>query len=139
MKISSNIWRMLTVIYLAVVAYLCFWRFSPSPSVPNFIFGIPTDKVLHCLMFTPAVPLVFLSLPGKWKRGFWMELPILLLTAVFSATVAGLVELFQGLTSYRSCDLYDYYADIAGISFASIVTLSVLAFRAFRSRSSRNG
>lgn len=68
-----------------------------------------------------------------------MELPILLLTAVFSATVAGLVELFQGLTSYRSCDLYDYYADIAGISFASIVTLSVLAFRAFRSRSSRNG
>jgi len=119
MKDYKKICRLLLLLYLSVVLFLCFYNFPPDDSIPKKFLGIQLDKIVHALMFLPAVPLTYFSLPSKWLKGFWIELPLVVLTAVAAATVAGLIELVQGLTPYRSCDLYDFYADIVGIAVAS--------------------
>lgn len=129
MKDYRKICRILFVTYVSVVMFLCFYDFPPDESIPCYILGIPTDKIVHALMFLPAVPLAFFSLPGKWFKGFWIELPLVVLTAVAAAIMAGLIEIAQGLTPYRSCDLYDFYADCVGIALASTATLAAYFFR----------
>lgn len=121
---------MLLLLYGATVAFLCFAHFDPYQNVPNIIWGIPVDKIVHFCMFLPSVPIVYFSLPRRWKSGgIWIKLPMVLLSALFCACAAGTVELLQGLTSYRSCELYDFVADSVGIGLAYIVTSIIVAIK----------
>lgn len=131
MKMSSeNMWRILLLLYGAAVVFLCFAHFDPYQNVPNLILGIPIDKIVHFCMFLPSVPIVYFSLPSKWKTGGrWIRLPMVLLSALFCACAAGVVELLQGLTPYRSCELYDFVADSVGIGLAYIVTSIIVVIK----------
>ena len=45
--------RILFFLYIAAVLYLCFGRFDNAPSIELNLWGIPTDKIVHFLMFFP--------------------------------------------------------------------------------------
>ena len=53
------IFRILLVLYLCAVAWLCFGHFSNIPNIKMSYWGIPTDKIVHFLMFFPFPLLAF--------------------------------------------------------------------------------
>ena len=115
-------------IYLAAVAVLCFIRPSSLPELDIKTFlGIPIDKILHFIMFLPYPVLsgmVFISKEQK-RPAIIATLLILALTGI---GVAYGTEMIQSHTDYRSYEIADFYADIAGIAAGSIITASCLIY-----------
>ena len=69
--------RILFFLYLAAVAFLCFMHVDKLPDVQKFIFGIPTDKIAHFLMFLPFPILAYLAydhLTNKLSHAFLFAL-----------------------------------------------------------------
>jgi VanZ family protein len=119
-----NIFRILLVIYLAGVAYLCFGHFGNLPDIQKTLFGIPMDKVVHFCMFFPAPLIGFFaftdkpSSPGK-------ALVSLICICSFSCIFAGLTEIVQGTLPYRSEDIRDFEADCLAIGIATVLTFLI--------------
>lgn len=115
-------------IYLAAVAVVCFIRPSSLPEIDIKTFlGIPIDKILHFIMFLPYPVLsgmVFISKEQK-RPAIISTLLILALTGI---GVAYGTEMIQSHTDYRSYEIADFYADIAGIAAGSIITASCLIY-----------
>lgn len=115
-------------IYLAAVAVLCFIRPSRLPEMDIRTFlGIPIDKVLHFLMFLPYPVLsaiVFISREQN-RTAVTATLFILVLTGI---GVAYGTEMIQAHTDYRSYEIADFLADIAGIAAGTVITASCLIY-----------
>lgn len=107
----------LFVAYLALLARALFGRISPETAslLPNSIFGIATDKVIHFLLFFPAPLLSFMAFRGK-RRG----VSILVIFIVCVVVAAGM-ELGQGLTGYRTVDINDFVANITSVISATML------------------
>ena len=106
-------WQFAGIVFLAlalVVAMLPeipFWHFDP-----NSPFAL-SDKALHMLTFT------FLAawFSGQYSRqSYWR---IALGLVLFGA----LIEVFQGMVSYRTSEWMDLYADAVGIAACLIIAL----------------
>jgi len=124
LSVKKIYWRILMVVYLAVVFYLCFHDFSDGPQMlPWSIFGIPTDKIIHFLMFLPSVPLFYLSIPAKWLPSLKVKIPFLFGTMLAGACVAAFTELGQAFTAYRTSDITDFYFDCYSICGMTVLTL----------------
>ena len=115
-------------IYLAAVGVLCFIRPSSLPEMEIKTFlGLPIDKVLHFLMFLPYPVLsgmVFISREQKRPA----VIATLLILALTGIGVAYGTEMIQSHTDYRSYEIADFYADIAGIAAGTIFTASCLIY-----------
>lgn len=115
--------RGLLVLYLGALAYLCFGRIEAIPDLPNTIFGIPLDKVVHFLMFMPFPVIVYMAF-GINCRKVSTLLIFMFYTFFAGCILAILTEIGQGaLTSYRSPDLMDLKAD--ALSLAAVCLLLV--------------
>lgn len=114
----------LLVIYFAAVAYLCFGHFEDMPEVSKYIFGIPTDKIVHFLMFFP-MPFLFWFAYGEINKKPWHSIVFCVCAFIVSCIVAGSTEIGQSYTSYRSCDPLDFKADCIAILICSIITLII--------------
>ena len=111
----KNIYIIILCIYLAAVLALCLIRTDGLPEIERSFFGLPIDKIVHCLMFIPfpvLSGLVFL----KADDNIWKMAVITAVLAVLGAGLAYGTEQLQALTDYRSCDIHDYYADLTGIA-----------------------
>lgn len=121
------IWaRILFVVYLAAVAFLCFGHFSSSQDMPKDLWGIPTDKVVHFLMFFPFPLLACLAFGGyRGKPGS----AVLKTAAAFLAgcAFAAGTEWVQTHLSYRSGDPVDFQADALALLISSVIVL-ILVF-----------
>ena len=99
--------------FLAALVYLCFHSFSSLPVVRADFFGIPTDKLVHFVMFLPFPLLMFLSMrvdtSSKARTFLFIALSFILGCATGAAT-----EFIQGITPSRTPDIKDFYADILG-------------------------
>ena len=120
------IFRVLTLLYIIVVAILCFARFSTiSPSTPS-IFGIPADKIVHFFMFLPFPVLAFFSLRIR-HGGVVKTMLLLVLVFIVGCLLAWGTEYIQGKLPYRSMDPADFGADrlglICGALFAFFIKL----------------
>ena len=117
------IFRILMILYIFAVGYLCFNNFKDIPSdLPKMLFGIPIDKVAHFCMFFPFPIIYYLSfktLARKPKKAVFWTLD----TLVIGATFAAITELIQKTISYRSGDWNDFKADILALALACVVTL----------------
>jgi VanZ family protein len=117
--------RILFVVYLAAVAWLCFGKFDSMPDVPREFLGIPIDKIVHFAMFFPFPILAFLAFDrftGKW----WVSLLFTLGTFLTGALIAAGTEVGQArLTSYRSGDPKDYLADLLALGISSLIVLTI--------------
>ena len=82
MKKSNKIFLALFAIYLVLVAYCCFWNFDSLPAVDRTMFGIPTDKLVHFLMFFPFPILCDLAFERGWKTPWQIRLAVLAVAAM---------------------------------------------------------
>ena len=116
MKIPERIfWRILLVVYLAAVAYICFASQGDLPTFDNRPFKIPADKVVHFVMFLPWPILAALSVMPGYDRASVRTVILLLIITIIGCALAGATEWIQGLLPYRSRDVYDFIADCLGL------------------------
>ena len=114
--------RILFAVYLAAVAFLCFGQFSGSQDVPMDLWGIPTDKVVHFLMFFPFPLLACLAFGGY--RGTPGQAVLKTAAAFLAGCVfAAGTEWVQTRLPYRSGDPVDFQADALALLLSSIIVL----------------
>ena len=120
--------RILFAVYLIAVAVLCFGNFSSSHDAPKELWGIPTDKVVHFLMFFPLPVLAYLAFDRfKGKR-----LPALLwasVTFLCGCAYAAGTELVQSRLSYRSGDPADFKADFIALAACTLFILVIILLK----------
>ena len=129
MKFPGKIfWRILLVIYLAAVAYLCFASQGGLPKFDDWPFKIPADKVVHFLMFLPWPILASLSvMPDRDRASVRMVVTLLIITLIGCA-LAGTTEWVQGLLPYRSRDIMDFIADSLGLMTGALLFAAFYPF-----------
>lgn len=123
LSIRALIFRIILLVYILAVAYLCFNNFSNvQHDIPLSIFGIPTDKIVHFCMFFPFPILAWYSI-DRIPRGLAESVGKIISFAAYGCCFAGLTEIIQGMMPYRSEDIHDFYADVIAIGIASLVIL----------------
>ena len=118
---------LLFAFYLAAVAYLCFLKPGSIPVLQQFIFGIPTDKVIHFIMFLPYPILAYISFRPDRMEGLTHLLALIAIIAVGAAMAMG-VERLQ-IAAGRNYDIKDFYANIAGMAAGAAITLIFILAR----------
>ena len=117
--------RILFGLYLVAVAVLCFGKFDSSQDVPRDLWGIPTDKIVHFLMFFPFPILACLASGGyrgeRWQATFRTVIAFLAGCAFAAAT-----EWVQTWLSYRSGDPVDFGADALALLLSSAIVLIIV-------------
>ena len=123
----TTLFRILLLLYLGVLALLCFANFSSVPEVQPTFLGIPADKLVHFLMFMPFPSLAFWSLR---PRRLSVVKTLLVLVILFAAgcLIAWGTEYVQGLLPYREMDLMDFRADRIGLACGSVIAFLIQLF-----------
>lgn len=115
--------RILFALYLVAVAWLCFGRFSSLPDVQHSYWGIPTDKIVHFLMFLPFPVLAYFAF-DRFTERFW---PSVLCTlgafAVGILFAAGTEWIQARFLPYRTGDFTDFRADLLALGISSVLVL----------------
>jgi len=112
------------VIYLCAIAFLLFSTGDSLPSMSRSIFGLPTDKVAHFVLFAPFPILAFLSFDKETKK-VWHTLLFAVVCLILGAGLAALTEYVQTLIPSRVADVKDFYADLAALTVSSILVFLV--------------
>ncbi|MBQ0025601.1 MAG: hypothetical protein KBT00_07785 [Bacteroidales bacterium] len=126
---SKVIYRILFIVYLLCLAYLCFGNLASDAKnisgwLPDAIMGIPTDKCIHFCMF---FPFVLLGLPAIRKDNVWRALATIIIAAVSAAFAFEFLQ--DVLTDYRTTDPWDFVANITAITFSSILMAVICLIR----------
>ena len=124
MKVNKTIARIVFLLYLAVLMYLCFGKFQGIQQAPHGFFGIEGDKVVHFLMFLPFPILSYFAFPFPPHRAWHSVLLVLCILAVGSAFAAG-TELIQDFIPYREADTADFTADFLALCLSSAAVLAL--------------
>ena len=109
----------LLLIYLAAVLYLCFSTLQNLPHVQRKILGIPTDKLVHFVMFLPFPFLMYLTFAPITRKFFKALMHVLIIFGLGCALAAG-AEMVQKQLSYRTADLKDFEADVLALVVGSV-------------------
>ena len=120
--------RILFALYLIAVAVLCFGKFDGSHDVPKDLWGIPTDKVVHFLMFLPLPALAYLAFDrykGNRSSSFlWAGVAFL-----GGCAYAAFTELIQSRLPYRSGDPLDFKADFLALTACTVFILIIILLK----------
>ena len=124
-KCQKIAFRILFVLYLAGVLFLCFGKFENTPSVDFSLFGIPTDKLVHFAMFFPFPILAFLAF-DQFTETVKSTLLFTGVTLLTGLLIAVATEWGQAhLTDYRSGDPLDLLADTLALALSSVLVAVV--------------
>ena len=123
-RTRALLFRLAMILYIAAVAYLCFANFHKLPDVPKSILGIPMDKIVHFVMFSPFPFLAFLAY-DKYTRTPWQALGALVSICAIGCIFAGATEIIQAALPYRSQDIHDFGADCLAIGLSSIIVFVI--------------
>ena len=126
MKISLSriiIFRILTVIYIVAVAYLCFANFNRVSEFQKFFLGLPTDKIVHFCMFAPFPVMAFFSYDKATDTVLKAVAAVIVILSV-GIIFAGLTEVIQGSLPYRTQDMGDFKADCLGMILSATAVLA---------------
>lgn len=124
MRKSNILFLVLFIIYLFAVAWCCFWRFDSMPDIGRTLLGIPTDKVVHFIMFFPFPILCFLAFDRHTDKP-WKSVVAVSLTFATGCLVALGTEIGQSFTTYRMGDKTDFLSDMVAMAVSSIITLAI--------------
>ena len=108
--------------YVAAVALMCFMKTDNTLPAGFYIFGIPSDKATHFIMFFP-LPILAYSAFLPSGKGFWKDMAIFAVVLMAGAGFAAGTERLQSMLEYRSGDIMDFAADMAGMACGSIMTI----------------
>lgn len=128
-NISQFITFSIPLIYLAIVLFCCLYDFSGTDlSISMTYFGIPTDKIVHFIMFLPYpfVAWMFLNFNRIIIINNRYILSAIIISGFFLASFA---EASQKLfTTWRSLDSYDLLANLSGIITGSLIIYLIKLF-----------
>ncbi len=124
MKYSRSFARIVFLLYLTAVLYLCFGNFSDMSSVAKLFLGIESDKLVHFLMFLPF-PILFYFAFGWKTRNPWHSILLGIAILALGSLIAAGTELVQDLIPYRASDLKDFMADFLALCVSSVITLAI--------------
>lgn len=118
------IFRLLTLLYLVALSVLCFSNFSSMPDVQKSFMGIPTDKIVHFLMFLPFPVLAYWSFSPK---RITLIKTLLMLVGIFAmgCFIAWGTEFIQDKLPYRKMDIVDFKADRIGLALGCLFTFFI--------------
>ena len=119
MSTKTILARILFVVYLAAIAFMCFMHADKLPDMQKTFLGIPADKVAHFLMFLPFPILAFLAYDHVTNK-FWSALLFSVLTFAVGAAIAWGTEYIQGMLPYRSRDMADLRADLLALGISTL-------------------
>ena len=115
--------RILFLLYLGALAWLCFGNFSSLPSVSMKFFGIETDKLVHFGMFFPFPILAFLAF-DKYTETPKSTFLFSGITFLVGLVLAYLTEWGQAhLTTWRSGDPWDFVADLSALTLSTLIII----------------
>lgn len=120
--------RILMLLYICTVAFLCFHRFSSLPSISQTVLGIPTDKIVHFIMFFPFPVLTVMCIRNAPKSRSAVIIQGIM-AFLIGCLFAILTEYIQTKLYYRSGDILDFAADAIALALASVISFSILAHR----------
>lgn len=116
-KTNKWIWRVLSVLYVMAVLYLCLASPDSLPKIKKWWdFPIKADTIAHFLMFSPSLSLLFLSVDRKYRNH-----TTLFLCLIICLLLAGCTELLQSLSPVRSMELLDFIADSLSILISYLI------------------
>lgn len=117
---------LLTMTVLALIIWLTlFYVPSPGMEMPSWQHA---DKVVHAVMFG----ILFIAMAIDWffttRRRSVPKLSAAVYFQIFawSSLCGAIIELVQPLT-HRTCDLFDFLADVAGIILAWLISPIILS------------
>ena len=116
--------RILLVLYVIAVCMLCFVSSSSLPSIQKYIFGLPSDKVIHFLMFAPYPILAYLSFDHPARKP-WKSVAFVILSMLAGLALAIITEVIQYYLPTRAMDMEDFYADAAAVIIFSVTVLTI--------------
>lgn len=116
--------RVLFAGYILAICMICFISAEKVPDIQQTIFGFPTDKVIHFLMFTPFAFLTFLSFDHPAKKG-WNSVLFITLTFVAGCLIALATEVVQSYLPTRTMDKTDFLADGLAIAVSCVFILII--------------
>jgi len=131
MKNGIVVARVVFILYIIAVLYLCFGHFDSLPQVSRKIFGIETDKLVHFAMFFPFLPLSYLAV-GKLYKSPWTAMLLIVALFITGCVLAAGTEIIQGMLKYRSQDSRDFRADTISLAVGSFITLCLDVYRRTR-------
>ena len=114
------LFRIAMILYIIAVGYLCFANFHKMQDIPRLFLGIPTDKIVHFMMFAPFPWLAFLAYDPLTEKP-WQALAALVSICAFGCIFAGITEIIQGSLPYRSQDIKDFGVDCLAIGISSVL------------------
>lgn len=114
----SIVCRLMLLLYVGAVAVLCFCKFDSLPDIQKTFLGIPTDKIVHFLMFLPFPVLGFFAFERHAHTPLY-ALGAVLVVASVGCIFAGITEIIQGALPYRSEDMTDFMADCLAVCISS--------------------
>ena len=112
----------ISILIIAIVLVLCFIKLSDIPvqaPMPDF------DKLVHVLMLGGVAGAIFFDNSYYFRKRVSGK-SIIWGSFVFPIVLGGLIEIGQKyLTTYRSGDWWDFWADIVGIICAYLICLAI--------------
>lgn len=123
----SILFRIFLLLYIGVVAFLCFADFNDLPDIQKTILGFPADKVVHFCMFFPLPIIGYMAFGVEQDTRFRTLLAIINICA-FSCIFAGVTELVQGSLPYRSEDIHDFAVDCLSIGISGLLVFIFALF-----------
>lgn len=118
-KRKQTIWKVIMLLYLLAVAYVCFIPGDQVPQMPQWNLPVPMDKIIHFSLFLPFPIVAFFAFNVRHKL---VNIGLLLLTGI---ALAGLTEIIQSFSPTRSMEATDFLADCLGVTFSCLL-LTVL-------------
>lgn len=109
-------------LYLASVIALCIIQTESLPQVEVKWLGIPTDKIVHFIMFLPFPILTWLAF-FKEERIKWKKVGLCAIILLCGMVLAAGTEVAQTFTEYRDGDILDFAADCMGMATGLIIVV----------------
>lgn len=115
MTSKSILFRIIFIIAFFIINYLVFSKPSyPQNSIPHL------DKIGHIGSFFALTLLIYFAFHLHWK---W----VLMLMAIYGVSI----EVIQSFLPYRSAEVADVIADIAGVAlfYVSLLTINFIKYK----------
>ncbi|MCF0177492.1 MAG: VanZ family protein [Bacteroidales bacterium] len=119
-KIKSIIFNVMFLTYIGLILFVLFAKFDGMPQIQLNFLGIPKDKIFHFVMFFPFAFITCKSLGKSYLRH---KMLVFIIVLIIGFLFAAATEMGQGLTTYRSRDIADFYADAIGLIAGSLLLL----------------
>lgn len=119
---------------IAAILLLLYLTLVPKPLPDTGLHFPHADKVVHAIMFGGiyfCLVLDFIRRRARFHLSLTMPLSVDVTFAIAAIALGGAIELLQGsLAMGRSCDIFDFYADAAGVviffTFSKSVAVKLL-------------